>query len=101
MSGILGLAIWLAIGVASPTISPRPAQQPPTSSSHAERRTGNIVFELAANRCRQIVFDNDTGHSIETNGPCAEMVGNDKGTPMGTVRRLDAISKSFLKTTDR
>ncbi len=29
------------------------------------------------------------------------MVGNDKGTPMGTVRRLDAISKSFLKTTDR
>jgi len=65
-----------------------------------EGRTANIVLEGAANRCKQMIFDNDTGRIVESNKPCDKDVTLDeKGMPIpqGTVRRLGAISKSFSK----
>jgi hypothetical protein len=70
-------------------------------ASRPDTRTANIVLEAAAGRCRQMAFNNETGRIVEVPGRCEkEDVRLDhKGVPMpmGTVRRLDAISKSFSK----
>jgi hypothetical protein len=97
----LGGAIWLATGAKLPTLSlSNGPGQTTTSPPVTEPRTANIVFEPTANRCRQIVFDNDTGRRFETVRPCEKnTILDSKGVPvpLGTVRRLDAISKSFSK----
>ena len=65
-----------------------------------EARTASIVLEPQGGRCRDLIFNNDTGKMAETVKPCeASVVLDAKGipVPVGTVRRLDAISKSFLK----
>jgi len=66
-----------------------------TSEAH---RTGSITVG-SGDRCRQTVFDNDTGHTIEARGPCAKPRLDNNGLPIpaGTAQRLDAISKSFQK----
>jgi hypothetical protein len=48
-------------------------------------------------RCSNRAFDNRTGRLIETSERCEKTVVDDKGlpVPVGTVRRLDAINKSF------
>jgi hypothetical protein len=95
--GALGTTIWLVLTIGMPSHSTRPSHEatiPPT-----EPRTANIVLEYAGNRCRQMIFDNDTGQSMERIGPCPEVVRDGKGEApaQGTIRRLDAISKSFSK----
>ena len=63
-------------------------------------RTASIVLVPQGGRCRDLIFNNDTGKMAETVKPCeASVVQDAKGipVPVGTVRRLDAISKSFLK----
>ena len=48
-----------------------------------------------------MTFNNDTGRLVEVSKPCEKdnVRLDDKGVPMpmGTVHRLDAISKSFSK----
>lgn len=47
-------------------------------------------------RCRRLTFDND-GQVVQDNVPCDGSVRDARGQPlpMGTMHRLDAISKSF------
>jgi hypothetical protein len=73
-------------------------------SQHAmsgpQSTTGSIVHYSATDRCRRTIFSNETGRVLETDRPCENHVMVDeKGEPipMGTARRLDAISKSFSK----
>ena len=97
--GVLGAAIWLVLKIGLPSLSTRASHEATIPSVSAESRTANIVLEYAGNRCRQMIFDNDTGQSIERIGPCSEVVRDGKGEApaQGTIRRLDAISKSFSK----
>ena len=68
--------------------------------SGAPAATGSIVHYPATDRCRRTIFSNETGRVLEADKPCENHVMVDeKGEPipMGTARRLDAISKSFSK----
>jgi hypothetical protein len=70
---------------------------------NSEPYRGQIVREtMEGKRCRRIMFDNRTGRVTEfneMNQPCEELANavDDTGwpKPVGTISRLDAISKSF------
>jgi hypothetical protein len=97
---IVGVALFLGLGaticaliVAMPRYSPGSTRN---AASGPEPRTGNIV-NATSSRCRD--FDNDTGRVSRAGKPCENGVpldGNGEPIPVGTARRLDAISKSFL-----
>ena len=98
--GVLSAAIVLAVNTGLPSLfTSGSSRQTPSSSVAAEARTGTIVFQHGPNRCRQLLFDNDNGRSVEKVGRCDQEVISEKGelVPWGTVHRLDAISKSFKK----
>ncbi len=65
-----------------------------------QSRIGKIVLESTPERCRQMAFDNDTGRITPDDSPCDDGVRRDvTGTPMpmGTLQRLEAISKAFSR----
>src|SRR5579863_1065740 len=69
----------------------------PISDSNA-RRTGKIVLQTNPKQCVQMKFDNTSGRFVSGLKPCDEEVTFDKQAqqiPIGTIHRLDAISKSF------
>lgn len=64
-----------------------------------EIRTGKIVLQTDPDQCAQMKFDNANGQLIEHLKPCEKDIRFDergRAMPMGTVHRLDAISKSFF-----
>jgi hypothetical protein len=68
-----------------------------SKSPGAEDRTGTIVVQISPDHCQQFQFDNDSGLIRRDARPC-KLEGVEGGpAPMGTIRRLDAISKSFLE----
>ena len=75
------------------------SKEPMSTSELAETRTGKIVLNTDLNDCKEMKFDNSSGRVIEGFSPCENKDDVDsKGMPVpqGTIRRLDAISKSFL-----
>jgi hypothetical protein len=55
-----------------------------------ETPTGNIVvLNVGVDRCRQLIFSNDTGQLVAPNKPC------DNGTASNPIRRFNVIKKSF------
>jgi hypothetical protein len=69
------------------------------ASEVKEIRTGKIVLQTDPDQCAQMKFDNTDGRLIENLKPCEKDIRFDargRAMPMGTVHRLDAISKSFL-----
>jgi hypothetical protein len=79
---------------------PRRAVQPSALSLDSdESRTGKIVLQTNPEQCELMKFDNDTGRVIEDLKPCDNNVVLDehgRPLPMGTIHRLDAISRSFF-----
>jgi hypothetical protein len=62
-------------------------------------RTGTVVRQTDDGQCVLMKFDNDSGRTIDHVKHCDKTVVRDAQgvpVPMGTVHRLDAISKSFL-----
>jgi hypothetical protein len=104
---IIGAALSAALGVgilvATATRVPLVVHIWPTtmkSELDAPARTATVTLEPSGNRCRYMSFDNDTGRLIEVKNLCRQDVVSDHkdGTgPAGTLRRLDAISKSFKR----
>jgi hypothetical protein len=69
------------------------------ASEVKEIRTGKIVLQTDPDQCAQMKFDNTDGRLIENLKPCEKDIRFDargRAMPMGTVHRLDAISKSFF-----
>jgi len=61
---------------------------------------GSIMLHSPAEECRHKTFNNWTGQIADAGTPCTdEVVDDDKGVPvpMGTVRTMGSISKSFHK----
>ncbi len=59
---------------------------------------GAVVLQMDDKRCQRMIFDNHTGRQLDTFKPCEKSELSDANgvpLPMGTVHRLDAISKSF------
>ena len=73
-----------------------------SASIPADMHEGHIVVMAAdGDRCKQLKFDNDTGRIDQDATPCDnnnKVIFDKTGAPVpvGTVRRLDAISRSFL-----
>jgi hypothetical protein len=71
------------------------------ASNLAAREEGNVVGSIMlhspANECRHKTFNNRTGQIAEAGTPCTDVVVDAKGVPvpLGTVRTMDSISKSF------
>jgi hypothetical protein len=72
-----------------------------TQSANSESaRIGVIVLQTDEDRCERMKFDNDTGRTIENFKSCDNTVILDSHgvpVPLGTLHRLDAISRSFIK----
>jgi hypothetical protein len=60
-------------------------------------RNARITNDSDGKGCWQQIFDNQTGRMVRTPQPCDATVYDSKGAPVpvGTIHRLDAISKSF------
>ena len=62
-------------------------------------RVGSVSQQSDKGRCELVKFDNYTGRTLENSKHCETTVVRDaRGVPVpvGTVHRLDSISKSFL-----
>jgi hypothetical protein len=60
--------------------------------------SAKVTIDSADGRgCRQQVFDNQTGRMTRSQQPCDTTARDSNGVPipLGTIHRLDAISKSF------
>lgn len=69
------------------------------AADRPQSHVGTITQQIGDQQCLIAKFDNDTGRTIEDATHCEKNVVLDaKGVPipMGTVHRLDSISKSFL-----
>jgi hypothetical protein len=60
-------------------------------------RTAKITKASDGNGCSQEIFDNQTGRMNRSQQPCEATAYDSHGAPVpvGTIHRLDAISKSF------
>jgi hypothetical protein len=60
-------------------------------------RNAKITKDFGGKDCSQEIFDNQTGRTTRSPQPCdaTALDGNGRPIPLGTIHRLDAISKSF------
>ncbi|HUI11900.1 MAG TPA: hypothetical protein VL048_00360 [Xanthobacteraceae bacterium] len=69
-------------------------------SAHAQDiQIGTVEVQNGQDRCELLKFDNSTGRTINAAVRChSDEAVDDRGVPipLGTVHRLDSISKSFL-----
>jgi hypothetical protein len=96
---IVSICVAMALGFV-PAIFSRNSEKPARASAGSQGYTATIVFDPTAARCKEMVFNNDTGHIAEPKTPCGNgVILDSNGLPVatGTAGRLDAISKSFLK----
>jgi hypothetical protein len=80
--------------------------QAPSESEHTTpaanselSRTGTIVLQTDPDQCAQMKFDNANGRFTDGLKPCDNQIQFDahgRPIPMGTIHRLDAISRSFF-----
>jgi len=66
---------------------------PPVATSGSLPRTATIAFERTGDRCRHLVFENDTGRMAELSKPCEVAMVRPEQEAKGTAGRLDAISR--------
>ena len=60
---------------------------------------GTITLQTGEDECELMKFNNQTGRTVQSDARCRKDVtldAHDMPVPMGTVHRLDAISRSFL-----
>jgi hypothetical protein len=98
--GILLVAAAGAVAVVATghPMSERSSPSPTTIAAHdSDLRTARITNNSDGKGCWQQTFDNQTGRTTRTQLPCETTVYDSSGAPVpvGTIHRLDAISKSF------
>jgi hypothetical protein len=101
--GIL-FVVGLGFVLVTATEFPMPAHPTKSSQTASEAPDNNlgsakVTIESADGKgCRQQVFDNQTGRMTRSQQPCETTAYDNNGAqlPLGTMHRLDAISKSFL-----
>jgi hypothetical protein len=73
------------------------APQVATAAPDSDLRTAKITRDLGGKECWQDIFDNRTGRMTRSSHPCetTDYDSNGAPVPVGTIHRLDAISKSF------
>lgn len=79
--------------------SQRIAERPTPAHDADELRTGKIVLQTNPDQCAEMKFDNANGQFVDGLKPCDNQIEFDehgRPIPMGTIHRLDAISRSFF-----
>jgi hypothetical protein len=78
-------------------VSVPPSYSTGTAMSDNKPRTAKVTNEADGKGCSQQIFDNQTGRMIRSQQPCEAPAydGNGVPVPVGTIHRLDAISRSF------
>jgi hypothetical protein len=94
--GALIAAVVVATGSRN-SITALNAAPTTTVTSEPDLRTAKITQDLDGKGCSQQVFDNQTGRMRQSQLPCDATTFDSNGVPVpvGTIHRLDAISKSF------
>jgi hypothetical protein len=87
----------VVVVTASPTSVIATGAPPAAAPPENELRTARITTNSDGNGCWQKVFDNQTGRVLQSRKPCEAAAYDINGVPVpiGTIHRLDAISKSF------
>ena len=79
--------------------SQRIAERPTPAHDADESRTGKIILQTNPDQCAEMKFDNANGQFADDLKPCDNQIKFDehgRPIPMGTIHRLDAISRSFF-----
>jgi hypothetical protein len=93
------LLLALTANITLPWISQAISNNQMQPADSQEARMGTIELQTDQEQCDVMKFDNDTGRTIADSKRCHSNVTLDAHgvpIPMGTVHRLDSISKSFL-----
>jgi hypothetical protein len=87
----------VAVVTASPRSVIATSSPPAAVGPESDLRTAKITTNSDGNGCWQKVFDNQTGRVQQSRKPCEAAAYDINGAPapIGTIHRLDAISKSF------
>ena len=100
--GVIVVAISIAaLAVFATRFGTLPALVASNFATRDEGNEGNVVGSIMlhslAEECRHKTFNNRTGLIADAGTPCNDVVVDDKGAPvpMGTVRTMGSISKSF------
>jgi hypothetical protein len=95
----LGAGICAAIAVRKfPVAMPASASSPQTENP-ANMQIGVIKQQSETEQCTVMSFENDSGRTVDTARHCEKTVSLDahgNPTPVGTMHRLESISKSFM-----
>jgi hypothetical protein len=103
---IVGCVMLLATAMAAGAMIAveLPTSVHPANPSHtavaipeSDLRSAKVTRDLDGKGCSQQVFDNQTGRMSQLRLPCEATTYDSNGVPvpLGTIHRLDAISKSF------
>jgi hypothetical protein len=89
-TGVVALALESRVPVP-------PSYSTATRMSDNKLRTAKVTNEADGKDCAQQTFDNQTGRMIRSQQPCEAPAYDSNGVavPVGTIHRLDAISRSF------
>ena len=91
---IVSVLFLSGLGVLILTVALATSLRPADPLAGIDARVGRIVATTNG-RCQQFLYDNDAGTLSPAGTPCAIEEGEPART--GTARRLDAISRSFLR----
>ncbi len=97
---LLGAAMvaGAVIAVEAPTsVHPSNPSHTAVAIPESDLRSAKVTRDLDGKGCSQQVFDNLTGRMSQSRLPCEATTYDSNGAPVpvGTIHRLDAISKSF------
>jgi hypothetical protein len=96
VAALIAVAVAVATG-STKSLTALNAAPTTISTSELDLRTAKITQDLDGKGCSQQVFDNQTGRMRQSQLPCEATTFDSDGVPVpvGTIHRLDAISKSF------
>jgi hypothetical protein len=95
---VVALATTVMVIAAEYLISRQLSRAPQVASAAPDAdRTARITKDFGGKDCSQEIFNNQTGRTTRSPQPCdaTALDGNGAPIPLGTIHRLDAISKSF------
>jgi hypothetical protein len=94
---VAALTAGVVIAIESP-MSVHSSNSPQVATApDGDLRTAKITKDLDGKGCWQQIFDNQTGRMTKSQQACEATTYDSNGAPVpiGTIHRLDAISKSF------
>jgi len=100
---VIGALVGLAVLTDAPQLLFKPEQRQASQAAVGDAaenpHAGTVIMQRDNQECQQRTFDNDSGRMSDATKPCntSNVVLDSHGVPvpMGTVHRLNAISKSF------